>query len=209
MRRLSLSMIKLFRGTILGVALVLLFFTGVDYLSHSENIRWVLEKITPWVSISEMPELQLTVLGGLCLILPLVYIFVASMDNCLSRGILGRGKNGEDICLTAEAVSRTVTTEVRANVPDVTKVRSCTVSQGRRSAHVFIDIAVSDQSPVPDIQSKVRSSIQETLERLIGYADGKQVRVRVSRIQNSKPVQRKKRRSSSTTAQAKVTTEES
>lgn len=168
----------LLQAMILG----LLVLVGVDLLfqdaSFKNSYSWVIE----WVALGDLQMIPLLILGGLCLFLPVAYLFVRWIEHKLERGIVGKGTEGEDICLTPEAVERAVVREIREKVPEVLKVRSCTALQGRKGARVTLRIAISDRSPVPNVQASSRQVVTDVLTRLIGFADASEVRIKVDDV---------------------------
>lgn len=191
-RLFRLTIIQLCRAIILAVAFGLLFVTGVDYLARILEMDRVIGRLYEWVPLARMDVWPLLVLGTLCVIAPFFYVLIVLMDRRLARGIVGRGKSGEDICLTPEAVERAVVRDVKAAVPDIVRVRTCRAAQGRSAAHVVLQLVVTGDHPVPEVQSQTRRVVRETLERLIGYSDGAQVRVRIDGLARGGAAPRKK-----------------
>lgn len=168
-----------------GLILLLLALVGIDLLFQEESFRksyiWAVE----WVPLGRMDPVALLFLGGLCVFLPVAYLFIRWVECRLERGIVGKGSDGEDICLAPEAVERAITTEIREQVPGILKVRSCTALQGRKGPKVVVRVVTSDRTPVPAIQAKTREAARDVLTRLIGFADGSDVRVKVQDIVGS------------------------
>lgn len=207
-RLFKLSLIKTARGVILLVAMILLFVLGFDILigikEVSELVGWM---VPTWVSLDELDYEPRLALGILAFAMPIFFYIVAALDRRLARGIIGRGKSGEDICLTPEAIERAIVREVRAGVPEVIGVRECTATQGTRAARVNINLAIRDSEPVPHVQARVRQIIQDALVRLIGYSDGSQITVKVSRVapgKASKAATTKKRKKTKAGKQAEA-----
>jgi hypothetical protein len=184
-RLVKLSLVQTARSVILVAAYILLIFLGLDVLFQVEGFSYWFAWIHQWVPVSALEFWPMLVLGALCVVLPVLYAIVSMIDSRLSRGIVGKGTEGEDIRLTPEAIERAVVREVRGAVPEVVRVRRCEATQGRRTAQVLVNVAVSDRAPVPQVQRRVRESVRQTLERLIGYSDGANVRVKVSKIVGS------------------------
>ncbi|MEO8377562.1 MAG: hypothetical protein ABI579_07815 [Candidatus Sumerlaeota bacterium] len=140
-----------------------------------------------WVSPLKMDFTGVVTLASLYLILPFTYLLLSAAQKRLEKGIVGKGSMGEDICLRPEAVERVINREVRAQVEDVTRVTSCEVTQGSSAACVKMSVAVSDRSTVPDVQKRVRAVVKDALTRLIGYADGTQITVKVVEVAGAAP----------------------
>ncbi len=178
----QLTLVTACRWILLAIGLVLLLAFGVDVLFQTELVRGGMRGVMDWVPLAEMGEAPLVALGALALLLPLLYAAVALMEHRLERGIVGKGNDGESICLKPEAIERTVRREVRHQVEEVLRVLSCQVRQGGKAPHVAVRISVSDHAPVPQVRKKVQDVVADTLERLIGFSKGSKIVVQVREI---------------------------
>lgn len=188
----KLSLVSFLRSAILFIGFALLFLNAFNFLTQAAmkslpaglSAEGIYPKILGirWVEWSKLPAEALLVLGWLGLSVPCFYLYLSNVEKRLRRGIVGKGTDGEDICLTPEAVERTVVREVRGAVMEVLEIRHCQVEQGKLGARVFIDLTVTERSPVPEVRKKVGVTVRSTLKRLIGYEDGSEIRVRVSHI---------------------------
>ncbi|MCC6548031.1 hypothetical protein IT570_12770 [Candidatus Sumerlaeota bacterium] len=235
-RLFKISFVTFTRGLILFVLMAMSIFAGLQLLlephanTHgggaqdeapfyqvteppidSRNIVGVDVK---WVSPLRMTREGIIVLACLYVILPFIYLLLQLMEKRLERGIVGKGSLGEDICLKPEAVERVINREVRAAVEDVTRVVHCEVTQGSRTARVRMSVAISDRSIVPQVQQRVRTVVRDALTRLIGYADGTQIAVKVVDVAGAgpgavrrRPPQRTNRRQRDTPVDAVATRE--
>ncbi|MCC5877639.1 MAG: hypothetical protein JJU11_15575 [Candidatus Sumerlaeia bacterium] len=167
------------RFVLQGLLLLTLILVGIDLLFQDENFRKSYAWAVEWVPLGRMDSIPLLILGGLCLFLPLAYLFLRWVECRLERGIVGKGSEGEDICLAPEAVERAIIREIREQVPEVLRVRSCTALQGKKGPRIIIRVATSDRASVPTIQKSTREVTRHVLTRLIGFADGSDIRVKV------------------------------
>ncbi len=184
-RLLKLTFVQLVRGLLLFLGLILLVFVGVDLLFRVEGYNEWWGWLLPWVAIDEMSYWPHLVLGATCLLLPFLYLSLVLIQNRLERGIVGKGKEGDAICLSPEAIERVIVREVRSTVPEVLRVRVCEATQGWGTARIRMNLAVSDRSSVPSTRKKVELVVQDVLERLIGYAEGTKISVKVTRLAGS------------------------
>lgn len=184
----KLSIVSFVRSAILFVGFALLFFNAFNFLYQAAMNGLSRDGVYPsvlgvkWVEWGQLDSATLIALGWLSLAVPFFYLYLNNVEKRLRRGIVGAGTDGEDICLTPEAVERTVSREIRAAVMEVLDIRRCEVVQGKKGAHVFVDVSVTERAPVPDVRRKVGLSVRATLKRLIGYEDASEIRVRVSHI---------------------------
>lgn len=203
-RLFKISFVSFVRGLVMFVLLALSIFAGLQLLLEPHvnvvgggaagdapiyqvaepaiDSRDVAGIDVKWVSPLRMDSTGVITLAVLYVILPFVYLLARMIEKRLERGIVGKGSLGEDICLRPEAVERVINREVRSQVEDVTKVVNCEVVQGSRAARVRMAVAVSDRSTVPDVQKRVRGVVRDALTRLIGYADGTQIVVKVVEV---------------------------
>ena len=186
-RLLTLSFAQLTRLVILLLGFALLVALGLDVLFATETVRSYFPGVR-WLGVLELnrptmlDEPALLALGGFMVLIPFFYIGVSALDWRLKRGIMGRGSNGRNICLDSEAISRTITREIRNQVEEVVTVKSCDAWQGVGGPKVVIRVVISDRSPVPQVQEKVKTLAVQVLTQLIGFADGNQVTVKVREI---------------------------
>ncbi len=178
----QITLVTVCRWVLLAIGFVLVLVFGVDTLFRTALMSDGLAGVVEWVSLTEMGEGPLLALGALGLLLPLLYAAVALMEHRLERGIVGKGTDGEDICLKPEAIERTVRREVKHRVEDVLRVISCRARQGGNGPQVIVRLSVSDQVPVPRVRKKVQEVVADTLERLIGFSEGARITVQVREI---------------------------
>lgn len=190
----KLSLADSAKNIILLIGLILLIFLGLDILFQMEGFDAWFRWTGVWVPVASLEFWPKMILAILCIVLPIFFWATALISRQLSRGIVGKGEGGDDICLTPDAIEQTVVREVRSAVPEVLRVRDCQAVQGRQAASVMINVIVSDRAPVPNVQARIRQTVEDTLVRLIGYADGSQVRVKVSRIASGASKKRKRAR---------------
>lgn len=197
-RLAKLTFVSTARRLVLFVGMLLLFVIALDLLwqlgqpflnlsepsgnYHVQHPWWLPFK---WVPLGEMQFLALFVFGLVALALPFVYLYLAMVQARLEHGIIGKGSDGEDICLTPEAVERVVVREVRANVPAVLRVRHCEARQGTQSVRVYLAVGVTERAPVPQVRRDIHTSIENTLTRVIGYAEGAEIKVKVTDIEGA------------------------
>ncbi|MBI1292696.1 hypothetical protein GC173_15890 [bacterium] len=191
-RFLNLTFARFVRVVTLMVIFAVLILVGLDLLFATETVRSYFPDVV-WEPATKMDEVVLLAFGALCFLLPPFYIALTMLNRRIERGIVGRGTNGKYISLDSEAVSRTITREVRSQVEEVIRVRSCETWQGWGAPKVIIRISISDRAPVPAVQEKVREVVVSVLTQLIGYADGEQVKVRVREIAGATAPRRRPR----------------
>jgi len=178
----------------MGMILVLLAIVGVDLLFQDGEFRRGYEWVIEWVALGSLERAPLLTIGILCLFLPLFYLLVSWMEGTLERGIVGKGTDGADICLTPEGIEKAVTREVRSQVSEVLRVKSCLALQGREGPKVSLRIVISDRTPAPDVRRQVKEVVEGVLTRMIGFADGAQIRVKVTDIIGASGGRRRDRR---------------
>jgi len=167
---------------VLWLGAALLVIHGLNSFLSESTWTLIFRTDRPALFIEDMDPISAGGLAVVTLALPLAYYLMHSIARRLERGIVGKGATGEDICLTPEAIERTIAREVKANVPEVAAILDCVAAQGKGSVAVTLKLSVSDRSRVPDVQRRTREVTRVTLEQLIGYSDGSQVRVLVQRI---------------------------
>lgn len=178
----KLTLVSFCRLLLLGMMLLLLAMAGVDLLFQEPEFRRSYEWVVDWVALGSLERTPLLVIGILCLFLPLFYLLMSWLEVTLERGIVGKGKDGGDICLTPEGIEKAVIREVRGEVPEVLRVRSCRALQGRRAPKISIRVSISDRTPAVEVRRQVRETVEKVLTRMIGFSDGSQIRVKVSEI---------------------------
>jgi hypothetical protein len=192
-RLLNLTFARIVRVITLAVIFAVLVWVGLDLMFATETVKSYLPDVE-WVPLTSLDEVSLLAFGAICFLLPLFYLGLSHLDSRIVRGIVGRGANGQDICLDSEAVSRTIVREVRSQVEEVIQVRSCETWQGWGAPKVTLRISISDRATVPAVQDKVRNVVVAVLTQLIGYADGRQVKVKVREIAGAAAPRRRSRR---------------
>jgi uncharacterized alkaline shock family protein YloU len=192
-RLARLSFVSTARRLVLLVAMLLLFATALDVLWElTQPGGWYM--LPRWVGLRNMSETFLVVYGFLSLLTPCVYLYLSMVQSRLEKGVVGKGTDGEDICLTPEAVERVIVRDVKRGVAEVTRVRRCTVSQGSRGARVLLNVAVAEGVSVPTARKRTRETVKATLERVIGYSDSTEVRVKVSDVARPDTIKRPRRK---------------
>lgn len=187
LRLLTLSFAQLTRLVILLLGFALLVALGLDLLFATETVRSYFPGIK-WLGVlnlnrpTMLDETALLALGGFMILIPLLYLGVGLVDWRLKRGITGRGRNGRNICLDSEAISRTITREIRNQAEEVISVKSCEAWQALGGPKVVIRVVISDRSPVPQVQEKVKGIAVQVMTQLIGFADGSRITVKVREI---------------------------
>ena len=181
-RLLRLSLVSTTRWVVLFLSLTVLFVLGVDLLFQDEAFRKSYAWLAYWVPLSKLDRTPFLVLGASCCLLPIFYATAAIIEGRLSRGLVGRGRDGADICLAPEAIERAITREVRDEVVEVLKVTRCDAVQSAKGPHITLTIVTSDRRPVPEVQKAVREVVTQVLERTIGFASGSVIRVKVREI---------------------------
>lgn len=198
-RLLRFSLVSITRWCLMYLCLILLVLLGVDLMFQDAGFRAAYEGIVDWVPLTRLDRVPFLVLGAMTVVLPALYVAAWAIEARLERGIVGRGRDGADICLAPEAIERAVVREVRADVEEVQSVRACRAVQGRRGPTVTVQVVVSDRRPVPEVQQKVRTVVEGVLTRMIGFADGATIRVLVREVagaaapasRGSKPARRR------------------
>lgn len=181
-RLLKFSFIQSGRIIVLWLGALLLIVHGLNSFLSESVWTMLFGSERPAMFIEDMDPFSAGGLAVVTLALPFAYYLLHSIRLRLERGIVGKGATGEDICLTPEAIERTIAREVKANVPEVAAILDCVAAQGKGSVAVTLKLSVSDRSRVPDVQRRTREVTRLTLEQLIGYSDGSQIRVLVQRI---------------------------
>jgi hypothetical protein len=181
MRSLQLSLARLLCRIANLAVLGLLVFVGVDLINGTETYATFFPE-SRWLPIRGMDEVGRLIFAAACILSPLTSLAMGWIVARLERGIVGKGSDGSQICLTSEAISRTVIREIKAQVEEVVKVRSCEAWQASGGPRVILNISISDRAQVPAVQAKAKEVVAETLRQLIGYANTKHVIVKVSEI---------------------------
>lgn len=190
----KLTLVSFCRLLLQGMILVLLAIVGVDLLFQETEFRRGYEWVVEWVALGSLERAPLLTIGTLCLFLPIFYLLMAWMEGKLERGIVGKGTDGADICLTPEGIEKAVTREVRQQVAEVLRVKSCLALQGRKGPKVSLRIVISDRTPAPEVRRQVREVVEGVLTRMIGFAGGAQVRVKITEITGGRGGRRRDRK---------------
>lgn len=177
-----MSFVIFARRIVLLVGLLLLFVCGVDLLFRTPSISSTIGVMVPWVSISNLDEVGLMVLGGVAWLIPFFYLALVLMERRLSRGIVGKGSGGEELALTPESIERAVVRHVKGEVDEVLKVRGCVARQAGPTVGITLRVAVSDSVPVSEAQRRVKAAALQAIEQKIGITNNPRVSVKITDV---------------------------
>jgi hypothetical protein len=171
-----------------ALSLLTLFIAGVDAIMESATITELLFRTpgTEWKGLRHLEpwELSMTVSAAM-LLLPILTAAVwvlGGRDDAIETTTSGGGR----IRVSPGAVERIINRDIRANVVEVIKVTSRARQGKKRQAAVLVAVAVSDRTPVPQVEKAVREQTVQVLRHLLGGADPAQVRVVVRDIEGAR-----------------------
>ncbi len=184
------------------LCLTLLFLVGCDWLLRTSDYASALLGIrtewTGWHSLLSPIEQWLVTIALILLpILTLASWLLVGRDNSI-RTLTA---SGDVIRLTPQAIERVICREVRNNVAEVMRV-GAVARQGKKGPSVVVNVATSDNAPVPQVDADVRRETVKVLQHLLGVGDPSEVKIVVYDVQSPSAKANAKRRRAVESAQS-------
>lgn len=182
------------RRVVLVVAMLLLLLLGLDAMARTHLYAELLGALFPWVQLVETNEVVVMAASLLCVLVPFVYMVLGSYERRLARGIVGRGKDGEEVRLAPEAIERAVARRIRDSVPEVGSIRRCVASQGSAGPRIAVDLAVGEGRTAAEIRNDAMKAASSTFEDILGISSTAGIRIKITDLARSKAAPRQRRR---------------
>ncbi len=174
-----LSLARFCRQLVLLIALLTLFFLGVDRLHHTGVYNEYAAFLPQWVPLDGMTPYLQYILAGFSILLPIMYYTLSMVVTRLERGIIGRDEDGKEFYLEPALLEKEIAKKVSVGIKEIRKVTNCSVIQGTGGPIISAKVIVGRNVPLPALQKKVKTVVLDLLLSELGHSRGAKISIKI------------------------------